>query len=198
LAQNASGLVSAGELLARPEIAQALEGQPATAVRSVEAANGRRVLYAAAPVFSDDGSITQIVYLAAPLPDAQWAALPAALRQQFTGQIAAVILLASLTAGAAGLLLARRISRMALQAPPRPWVKGTQKPSANWPNWGGLQPHDRPCAGRSYKLPLSRMSRTNCATITYQGHDETLQTGAGRPGAGRSWHHEPGDRTIRQ
>ena len=110
LAQNASGLVTSGELLARPEIAQALEGQPATAVRSVEAANGRRVLYAAAPVFSEDGSITQIVYLAAPLPDTQWAALPAALRQQFTAQIAAVILLASLTAGAAGLLLARRIS----------------------------------------------------------------------------------------
>ena len=50
LAQNAAGLVTADELLSRPEIAQALRGQSATAIRRVEAAGGRRVLYAAAPV----------------------------------------------------------------------------------------------------------------------------------------------------
>ncbi len=107
LTQNAAGLVTAQELLSRPEIAQAQAGQPATAVRRVSAAGGRRVLYAAAPVVTREGVVTQIVYLATPLPDTQWAALPAAVRWQFGGAILAAILLANM----AGLLLARRISR---------------------------------------------------------------------------------------
>ena len=105
LAQNAAGLVTADELLARPEIAQAKAGQPATAIRAL--AGGQQVLYAAAPVLSPDGSVAQIVYLATPLPDTQWGALPLAVRWQFAAAFLAAILLA----GAAGLLLARRITR---------------------------------------------------------------------------------------
>ena len=107
LAQNASGSVTPEELVSRPEIAQARLGQPATAIRRVDVAGGRRVLYAAAPVLSADGIVLQIIYLATPLPDTQWSALPAAVRWQFVAVILASILLAS----AAGLLLARRISR---------------------------------------------------------------------------------------
>jgi signal transduction histidine kinase len=107
LAQNAAGSVTPEELLSRPEIAQARLGQPATAIRRVDAAGGRRVLYAAAPVLASDGSVAQIVYLATPLPDTQWTALPVAVRWQFGAVILAAVLLAS----AAGLLLARRITR---------------------------------------------------------------------------------------
>jgi two-component system sensor histidine kinase BaeS len=106
LAQNASGLVTPEELVSRPEIAQARLGQPATAIRRVEAAGGRRVLYAAAPVVSNDGSVVQIVYLATPLPDTGWGAFPSQVRWQFGAVILAFILLAA----GAGLLLARRIS----------------------------------------------------------------------------------------
>lgn len=107
LAQNASGFVTPEELVSRPEIAQALLGQPATAIRHVEVAGGRRVLYAAAPVLSGEGSVLQIVYLATPLPDTQWGAFPLAVRWQFGAVIFAAILLAS----GVGLWLARRISR---------------------------------------------------------------------------------------
>jgi len=107
LAQNSAGLVTPDELMSRPEIAQAHAGQPATAVRAVPAAGGQQVLYAAAPVKGDDGSVIQVVYLATPLPDTRLSALPDSLRWQFAG----VILVAFLLAGAAGLLLARRIVR---------------------------------------------------------------------------------------
>jgi signal transduction histidine kinase len=107
LAQNAAGLVTPEELVSRPEIDQARQGQPATAIRRVEGAGGKRVLYAAAPVFSREGNVLQIVYLATPLPDTQWNALPSAVRWQFGG----VILASLLIAGLAGLLLSRRIAR---------------------------------------------------------------------------------------
>jgi signal transduction histidine kinase len=107
LAQNTTGLVSPAELLNRPEIAQALSGKPTTAIRRVEVAGGKRVLYAAAPVISGENTITQIVYLATPLPDTQWTALPVVVRWQF----GAVFLCAILLASATGVLLARRISR---------------------------------------------------------------------------------------
>jgi signal transduction histidine kinase len=107
LAQNAAGLVTPQELVSRPEIAQAQLGQPTTAIRRVEVAGGKRVLYAAAPVISDDGNVSQIVYLATPLPDTQWSSLPVAVRWQFIGAILISILLACL----AGLLLSRRIAQ---------------------------------------------------------------------------------------
>lgn len=106
LAQNASGVVSPEELVSRPEIAQALLGKPATATLRVDSAEGRRVLYAAAPVLSADGEVQQIVYLATPLPDTQWSALPVVIRWQF----GVVILVSILLAGGVGVLLARRIS----------------------------------------------------------------------------------------
>jgi signal transduction histidine kinase len=107
LALNRAGLVTAEELLSRPEIEQARAGRPATAIRRVEVAGGRAVLYAAAPVPDGNGSVVQIVYLAEPLPDIQWTALPPSVRWQLAG----VILAALLLAGGAGLFFARRISR---------------------------------------------------------------------------------------
>ena len=106
LAQNAAGVVTAGELLARPEIVQAMAGQAATAIRQVGTAGGGPVLYAAAPVISSAGAVVQIVYLATPLPQAGWMALPLAVRWQFGG----VLLAAALLAGGVGVWLARRIA----------------------------------------------------------------------------------------
>ncbi len=107
LAQNAAGLVTADELTSRPEIARARQGQPATAIRQVEAAGGKRVLYAAAPVLAGDGSVGQIVYLAMPLPETGLGSIPEGVRWQFGG----VLLAAFLLAGGAGYALARRIAR---------------------------------------------------------------------------------------
>jgi signal transduction histidine kinase len=107
LAQNEAGLVTPAELIDRPEIAQALNGQPGSATRWVAAAGGRQVLYAAVPVLSESGDVVQIVYLATPLPDTRWSALPLALRWQLVG----VLLVALLLSGAAGWILARQISR---------------------------------------------------------------------------------------
>jgi signal transduction histidine kinase len=107
LAQNTSGVVTPEELINRPEIITALSGQPGTAIRRVEVAEGRRVLYAAVPVISDDGSVLQIVYLASPLPNSQWTAFPISVRWQ----IGAVILISILIASVAGFILAKRISR---------------------------------------------------------------------------------------
>ena len=64
-AENA-GFVSSTELLQRSEIQKALEGLPATAIRRVASAEGRRILYAAVPIQSDQNS--GIIYLATPLP----------------------------------------------------------------------------------------------------------------------------------
>ena len=107
LAQNEAGLVTPEELISRPEIAQALKGQPGSATRRVEAVGGQQVLYAAVPVLSASGEVVQIVYLATPLPDTRWRALPLALRWQLVG----VLLAALLLSGGAGWVLARRISR---------------------------------------------------------------------------------------
>lgn len=107
LAQNATGQVSPQELLSRPEIVQALTGQPATAIRRVETAGGQRVLYAAAPVMAETGRISRLVYLASPLPDTGWTALPVALRWQLGGVLTGAVILAT----AVGWWLARRIAR---------------------------------------------------------------------------------------
>ena len=106
LAQNTAGQVSPDELLNRPEMAQALSGQPATAIRRVAVAEGRRVLYAAVPVWSDEGQVSRIVYIASPLPDTGWGALPVSVRWRLAG----AILLAITLAMAVGWWLARRIS----------------------------------------------------------------------------------------
>ncbi|MBN1302983.1 MAG: HAMP domain-containing histidine kinase [Anaerolineales bacterium] len=99
-----SSFVSRTDLVRRPEIDSALKGTPAAAVRRVASANNRRVLYAAAPIFSETGTISGIVYLATPLPAG---GLPREIILQLLGAILAAILLATL----AGNLLARRITR---------------------------------------------------------------------------------------
>jgi len=103
LAENTAS-VSGADLLQRPEIQSALRGIPDTAIRPVASAGNRRVLYAAAPVFAEDGNITGIVYLATPLPPAS---LPVEVLLQLTG----AVLLAVLMAGVAGAFLSWRMAR---------------------------------------------------------------------------------------
>jgi signal transduction histidine kinase len=99
-----SSPVAPEDLMMRPEIGSALEGNPTSSIRRVPAMGGRRVLYAAAPVYAIDGSIAGIVYLATPLPAA---GLPINLALQFL----AVFLLAVSLASLAGRGLARQIAR---------------------------------------------------------------------------------------
>ncbi len=94
-------LLSPEQLLARLEIAQALQGQPATAIRTV---NNRRVLYAAAPILDDTGAVSGLVYLAMPLPAA---GLPLNLVLELAGAGLAAVVLASI----AGTVIARHIAR---------------------------------------------------------------------------------------
>jgi signal transduction histidine kinase len=103
LAENVAS-VPPEELLQRTEIQSALKGTPTTTVRRVASAGNRRVLYAAAPVFANDGSITGIAYLATPLP-------PARLPTNLIWQLIGAILIAGLLAGTAGTFLSRRIAR---------------------------------------------------------------------------------------
>ena len=90
-----------GELVQRPEIASALNGIPATALRNV--VRNQRVLYAAAPVRNSNGQIAGIVYIATPLPSG---GLPATMIWQLLG----AVLIASLLAGIAGGALARKFA----------------------------------------------------------------------------------------
>ncbi len=96
--------ISPEELLARPEIAQALQGQSATAIRRVAAAQNRRVLYAAAPIRTSDGMVAGLVYLATPLPAA---GLPTNLLFDLAVAVFAALALALI----AGTILARRIAQ---------------------------------------------------------------------------------------
>ncbi len=103
-AAEAPGFVSPQELRQRPEIAQALLGEPGAAIRRVAAAGSRRVLYAAAPVLSANGDPAGIVYLATPLPRG---GLPLQLSLQLSG----AAFLAIAVAGVVAAWLARRIAR---------------------------------------------------------------------------------------
>ena len=98
------GYVKAEELILRTEIQSALAGVPETAIREIEALEGRRVLYAAAPVFGEGGEVINLVYLATPLPDR---GLPGNLSLL----LFSAVLLAGLFASIAGILLARGIAR---------------------------------------------------------------------------------------
>ena len=77
--------VPTSELVQRPEIDSALRGTPATAIRRV--LENRRVLYAAAPVYAENGRISGIVYIATPLPSA---GLPVKLILQLVGAVEAL------------------------------------------------------------------------------------------------------------
>ena len=98
--QNAS--IPTSDLVQRPEIESALQGTPATALRRV--LDNRRVLYAAAPIYAEDGHILGIVYIATPLPAT---GLPTNIILQLIG----AILIAALIAGLAGRFLARQIAK---------------------------------------------------------------------------------------
>ena len=102
-AENAAS-IPPGDLLQRPEIQSALEGTPATFIRRIDSADNRRVLYASAPVFAQDGTINGIVYLATPLP-------PARLPSNIVIQLIGAVLFAIIMAGIAGTFLSRRIAR---------------------------------------------------------------------------------------
>lgn len=91
--------VSASELLARPEIVSAMNGVPDTAIRAV---TGRSVLYAAAPILGNGGTVSGLVYLTMPLPAA---GLPLNLILQLAGAALLAVALALLT----GTFLARRL-----------------------------------------------------------------------------------------
>ncbi len=98
------GFVPAEDLVSRPEIQEALSGQASTAVRRIKTLDGQRVLYAAAPVWGPDNQVTNLVYLATPLPPR---GLPGDLILKLTGAILAGGIFASLI----GILLARTFSR---------------------------------------------------------------------------------------
>jgi two-component system OmpR family sensor kinase len=102
-AENSASITPA-ELIARPEISQALKGSPSTAIRRVASAQNRRVLYAAAPILADDGTVTGLVYLATPLPSG---GLPARLMLELIGTALVAVILALV----AGNLIARRIAQ---------------------------------------------------------------------------------------
>lgn len=96
-------LITPAQLLERPEISEALQGQPATAIRWVKSSGNRRVLYAAAPVIGMDGAVSGLVYLAMPLPRA---GLPGNWLVELGGGAMAATLLASV----AGTWIAWRIA----------------------------------------------------------------------------------------
>ncbi len=99
-----AGFVPSNELLQRPEIKGALDGEASTAVRRVLSAGSQRVLYAATPLFNETGGVEGIVYLATPLPRT---GLPSEMITQFAG----IVLIAITLAGITGNLLARGISQ---------------------------------------------------------------------------------------
>lgn len=88
------------ELVRRPEIDSALNGTPATAIRRV--LGDQRVLYAAAPIYAQNGAVSGIVYIATPLPAA---GLPTNIILQLLGAILLAVLLATFFGG----LLAQKI-----------------------------------------------------------------------------------------
>jgi signal transduction histidine kinase len=90
------------DLVRRPEIDSALKGIPATAIRHV--LGNQRVLYAAAPVYAENGAVGGIVYIATPLPDA---GLPTNIILQLLGAIVFAVVLATFFGG----LLAQKIAR---------------------------------------------------------------------------------------
>ncbi|MFT3891712.1 MAG: ATP-binding protein [Anaerolineales bacterium] len=98
--ENAS--IPSSELVQRPEIESALQGTPATSIRRV--LGRRQVLYAAAPIYTDNSHIAGIVYIATPLPAA---GLPTNIILQLIGAFFLAIILASL----AGRFLARQIAK---------------------------------------------------------------------------------------
>ncbi len=100
--------IPTSELVQRPEIDSALKGTPATAIRRV--LDNQRVLYAAAPVYSANGDISGVVYVAMPLPAA---GLPTNSILQLVGAILIAVLLATFFGGMLAQKIARPLERLA-------------------------------------------------------------------------------------
>jgi signal transduction histidine kinase len=99
-----AGFVPSDELLKRSEIQEALAGRPAAVERRVTSGGNGRVLYAAAPILGPTGEVTDIIYIATPLPNT---GLPSELVYQFAG----ILILAVTLAAISGSFLARGIAR---------------------------------------------------------------------------------------
>ena len=110
---ESSSPITPEDLTARPEIQSALRGDPGSAIRPVPTAGGRRVLYAAAPVYAADGDIAGIVYLATPLPAG---GLPVNLALQFLGVLFVAVSLASLAGRGLASQIARPLQELASSA----------------------------------------------------------------------------------
>ncbi len=182
-AAEESALVSPQELRARPEIQAALQGTASTRVREVTGAK-RRVLYAAAPVYGQDGQIQGLVYIAEPLPAG---GLPAIYLFQITGTLLAAIALALL----AGTWLARRITR-----PVTAFINGADAVSNGnldqmVPEASGIYELDR--LGQAFNRMTTNLKRSDEAQNTFvadvahelrtpltviKGTIETLEDGA--------------------
>ena len=98
------GYIAAEDLIQRPEIISALNGEPDTAIRKIAALEEQRVLYAAAPVLNRSGQVINLVYLATPLPRR---GLPADLILQ----LITAVLGAATVAGIISMILAKRIAK---------------------------------------------------------------------------------------
>jgi hypothetical protein len=157
-----TAFVAPEELLRRPEIRRAMQGEAATAVRRVAAAGNQRVLYAAAPIPAADGGLAGIAYLAMPLPASGF---PASARLLFVGAILAAILLA----GVAGSLLARRIAAAVVFPEPRwcagdlTWPVSAESDIAELQPGRGVQRHDRQPAPIRPKSASWPTPHTSCA-----------------------------------
>lgn len=99
-----AGYVTSDELLKRSEIQEALAGRPTAIERRVTSGGNGRVLYAAAPILDPTGEVTDIIYIATPLPNT---GLPLKLLYQFAG----ILILAVTLAAISGSFLARGIAR---------------------------------------------------------------------------------------
>lgn len=100
--------IPTSELVQRPEIDSALQGTPATTIRRV--LDNQRVLYAAAPVSSQSGDISGVVYIAMPLPAA---GLPTNIILQLIGAMVLAVLLATFFGGLLAQKIARPLERLA-------------------------------------------------------------------------------------
>jgi signal transduction histidine kinase len=94
------------DLLSRPEVQSALDGEPATEVRTYRWASNRRILYATYPIRSPEGGVVSVVYVASPLPRLTLSLLP----DYFGAQTLGGALVAVALAGLVGLLLARQLA----------------------------------------------------------------------------------------
>ncbi len=94
------------DLLDRPEIQHALNGEPDTAVRASTASPHRRILYAAYPIRSPAGDVVSVAYIASPLPRLTLTLLPDYFGAQTLGGASVAVVLAGLV----GLLLARQLT----------------------------------------------------------------------------------------